>query len=72
MAHTYEQVNGTPERAMAKMEHDRKRKPLIALAVIMAGLLAIIGVTYFSYKGVAAPDNPANARPQMVDPPARY
>jgi hypothetical protein len=69
MAHTYEQVTGTNvERTAHKLEQGRKRKRDLAIAAVVAGFFALLATAYFSYRGVAAPENPANARPNLVEP----
>jgi hypothetical protein len=69
MAHTYEQVTGIdPERVSRELERQRKRKPAIAIASLIAGVVALLAATYFSFRDVPAPQNPANARPHLVEP----
>ena len=69
MAHTYEQVAGTDlERTARELERGRKAKRSLAIGVMIAGFFAIIAAAYFSYRGVPAPDNPANSRPNLFEP----
>lgn len=69
MAHTYEELRGvSPEKAMRRIEHDWKRKPAIAIGVVVAALAAVAAATYFSYRDVPAPANPANAETQVLTP----
>lgn len=69
MAHTYEQVIGIdPERVSRQLERERRRKPAIAIASLVAGLAALLAATYFSFRDVPAPQNPANAKPHLVEP----
>jgi hypothetical protein len=69
MAHTYEQLNGvSPEKAMQRMERDRKRKPALAIGALIAGLAAVAAAAYFSYRDVPAPANPAHAGTEVLAP----
>jgi len=69
MAQTYDRrpALGTDE-AIRKLQADRKRKPAFAIAALVAALAAGLAATYFSYRDVPAPENPANARPHLVEP----
>jgi hypothetical protein len=69
MAHTYEQVTGTnAEQTGHELDRQRRRKRTLAISVVIAGLVGTVAAAYFSYRGVPAPDNPANARPNLVEP----
>lgn len=69
MAHTYEQLSGaSPERAMRRIERNRKRKPAMAIGALIAGLAAVAAAAYFSYRDVPAPANPANAETEVLAP----
>jgi hypothetical protein len=56
------------ERTAHELEAGRKRKRGLAVGVVVAGVFALLATAYFSYQGVAAPENPANARPNLVEP----
>jgi hypothetical protein len=67
-AHTYDRNHPlSDEEALHILRDDAKRKPAVAIGVLVAVLLAGVAATYFSYRGVAAPETPANARPDLVD-----
>ena len=69
MAHTYEELHATSaEQAMRRIEHDRKRKPAIAIGVLIAALIGVAAAAYFSYRDVPAPANPANANTEVLAP----
>jgi hypothetical protein len=69
MAHTYDQVTrADAERTGYELDRARRRKRTIAIGVVIAGLAGTLAAAYFSYRGVPAPDNPANSRPNLVEP----
>jgi hypothetical protein len=67
-AHTYDHNHVlSDEETLHILRDDPRRKPALAIGVLVAVLLGAVAATYFSYRGVAAPENPANARPALVD-----
>ncbi|HET9955348.1 MAG TPA: hypothetical protein VFQ61_12625 [Polyangiaceae bacterium] len=68
MEQTYDYSGISVDRAIQEIQNDKRRKPAVVLAVIALGVIAAMGLTYFSYRDVPAPLNPANARPHMVEP----
>ncbi len=70
MAHAYSHSSDdlSPEEAVQKITHERKRKSMIALGL---GLLAVVvfgTMVVLAYNAVPAPENPANANPRVVAP----
>ena len=70
MAQTYDQRPAfrTDDEVVRELQAERKRKPVIAVGALVAGLASLLAVIYFSYRDVPAPENPANARPHLVEP----
>lgn len=67
-AHTYDRNHAlSDEETLHILRDDAKRKPALAIGILVAFLLTAVAATYFSYRGVAAPEYPANARPDLVD-----
>jgi hypothetical protein len=67
-AHPHSGYDFTPEEAISEIKAERKRRSWLAAAAFVVGALALAAGAYFSYRDVPAPTNPANFRPQLVEP----
>jgi len=70
MAHAYSDPDYgfSPEEGLHQIQIQRKRKFLLALGVgLLAFLVFGLGI-YLAYNDVPAPDTPANAKPNIVEP----
>ena len=64
MAHaTTHSHDFTPEEALREIQSDRSRRAWIALILFVLSAVGIAASFYFSYRGVPAPESPANNAP---------
>lgn len=72
MAQTYDErlfgLVRTPEEGLDKVKRQRARKSVVAAVLFAVATVLTLGITYLMYSDVPAPQNPANASSQMVEP----
>lgn len=51
----------TPERALEQIQHERRRKSIIAAALFAVATVTAVGFVYLSFNEVPGPETPANA-----------
>lgn len=70
MAHvqTHPGYDFSPEEGVKRINAERTRSSMLALSIGVFTVFLFGMAVYFSFRGVPAPESPANAKPYMTEP----